>query len=235
MANHDIDIEMTEAILGIPFVFEADGHEYRIYPETLGKMLRLKPYLEDLNINPSKHLHAEVVQAVLNNPMAAARVIAIHTSNNPEEIKDRRRIEARAKKLIKRVEGEDLCALLVHCLSMSAQVDRFIEGTKIKEDRERRRQVLEYKTTRNTWYFGGRTLYGQLIDIACQRYGWTLDYVLWGISYTNLQMLLTDQYSTLFLTDEEAKGCHVTTEDSEVIWADDPNNREQLMRMFNDK
>jgi len=57
-----------------------------------------------------------------------------------------------------------------------------------------------------------------LIDVVLQKYHWTYDYLLWGISYQNVQMLLADNMST-------------TTEE-EVIDADDPNNRERIKEMF---
>lgn len=65
---------------------------------------------------------------------------------------------------------------------------------------------------------GGRSIWGGLIDVVLQKYHWTYDYLLWGISYQNVQMLLADNMST-------------TTEE-EVIDADDPNNRERIKEMF---
>ena len=42
-------------------------------------------------------------------------------------------------------------------------------------------------------FFGGKTIWGTLIDAACERYGWTFDYVVWGISYNNLTLMLKDK------------------------------------------
>lgn len=66
---------------------------------------------------------------------------------------------------------------------------------------------------------GGRSLWGGLLDVACAKYGWTLHYVLWGISYLNLQMMLIDAI-TIDYNDEN----------SNVIDADDPANAERLRR-----
>jgi len=61
---------------------------------------------------------------------------------------------------------------------------------------------------------GGRSIWGSLLDVVLQKYHWTLDYLLWGISFQNIQMLLADTMST-------------TTEE-EVINADDPRNKKRI-------
>ena len=71
-----------------------------------------------------------------------------------------------------------------------------------------------------------------LIDFACQRYGWTMDYVLWSISYVNLRMLLEDAITTVYLSDDERK--KLGRGDGEVINADDPANRDLVRRMISE-
>lgn len=65
---------------------------------------------------------------------------------------------------------------------------------------------------------GGRSIWGSLLDVVIQKYHWTLEYLLWGISYQNVQMLLADGIST--------------TEEEETIDADDPRNRDKIKAMF---
>lgn len=61
-------------------------------------------------------------------------------------------------------------------------------------------------------------MWGNLLDVVLSKYHWTLDYLLWGISYQNVQMLLADTIST--------------TKEEEVINADDPRNREKIKEML---
>lgn len=61
---------------------------------------------------------------------------------------------------------------------------------------------------------GGRSIWGSLLDTVLQKYHWTLEYLLWGISFQNVRMLLSDTVST-------------TTEE-EVINADDPRNKRRV-------
>lgn len=228
----DIDIEMAEAILDIPYSFAVDGKEYRIYPETLGKAIRMKTYIDELGITDVSDIAKASVLAYLSNPMAAARVVAISTLDRPEDIKSRSRVDERAQELLDAADGEDLAKLLAVCLQRGRQAERLMEGTGIIAEQERRSRVQAAKNHRNTYLFGGKTIYGQLIDVACERYGWTMDYVMWGISYTNLQMLLADQYTSLFLTDDEAKYCSEPSQGDDVIAADDPANAELIREMF---
>lgn len=64
-----------------------------------------------------------------------------------------------------------------------------------------------------------------MLDVVCSKYGWTFDYALWGISYTNLNMMIADSITVLtsFGKDEE---------NVEILKADDPENAEVILRMF---
>ena len=79
---------------------------------------------------------------------------------------------------------------------------------------------------------GGKSIYGLLIDFACQRYGWTMDYVLWGISYVNLNMLFADDITTVYLSDEERK--KLGRGDGRMVDADDPKNRDLIRKMISE-
>lgn len=68
---------------------------------------------------------------------------------------------------------------------------------------------------------GGRSLWGSTFDVILSKYGWTLDYLLWGISYVNVQMLLSD---TIAFVDKE----------NEIINADDPRNRDKIKAMLDE-
>lgn len=69
-----------------------------------------------------------------------------------------------------------------------------------------------------------------MIDIACERYGWTMDYVVWGISYANLHMLLNDYITSIYLTDDEIKKYHISM-DRTFINGDDPKNMDKIKGM----
>ena len=60
-----------------------------------------------------------------------------------------------------------------------------------------------------------------------------MNYVVWGISYTNLRMLMADSISTVYLTADERKLLNIF-DPKERINADDPKNRELIKSMLED-
>jgi hypothetical protein len=67
-----------------------------------------------------------------------------------------------------------------------------------------------------------------MIDRAAERYGWTKDYIVWGIDLASLQLMLADGIGTTHLSDEEREQLGVPVAGDIVIDADDPASREQL-------
>lgn len=67
-----------------------------------------------------------------------------------------------------------------------------------------------------------------MLDVVCSKYGWTLDYALWGISYLNLNMMIGDAITVLTSFREE-------DEKVEILNADDPANAEAILRQFGQK
>ena len=88
-------------------------------------------------------------------------------------------------------------------------------------------KVNAAKSASGQFIFGGKTVWGSLIDAACERYGWTFDYVVWGISYNNLTLMLKDKITSIYLSDDERKRVHLPAEDEEFI---DGNDKEAVMK-----
>ena len=93
----------------------------------------------------------------------------------------------RAKFFEDNISEEDIATILTIIL-LNDEIEEFIQYFGIDADREMTSQISRIKGEGSST-FGGKSIYGLLIDFACQRYGWTMDYVLWGISYVNLNML----------------------------------------------
>ena len=64
------------------------------------------------------------------------------------------------------------------------------------------------------------------MDVVCARYGWTLDYALWGISYVNLAMMTHDAISVLTSFKKDGK------EAPKRLNADDPANTQAILQQF---
>lgn len=84
------------------------------------------------------------------------------------------------------------------------------------------------KTSDSSRVVGGSSLWGGFFDVLLERYGWTFDYLLWGISYTNTQMLLSDSIQTFIISekDKSSKGTKIS--------GDDVSNNELIKSLIRD-
>lgn len=58
-----------------------------------------------------------------------------------------------------------------------------------------------------------------MLDPLAQRYGWTLDYIMWGLSWVNINMLLIDIIDTV-------------DEKNTTMSGDDKQNVEEFIRTY---
>ena len=174
----------------------------------------------------------ECLRLVETKRKDVCRYIAYCTCKTKEELFNEQLIKKRTNFLDRRAKAEDLSSIFLLLLSRD-NVKELIEYLGIDKEKERLQKVQRAKESKNSFTFGGVSIYGQLIDQACERYGWTYDYVLWGISYANLQLLLADSVKSIYLTDAERKKVHLAPDrrKQDVINADDPANIERIKAM----
>lgn len=232
--DKQIEMSIADAIIEKPIRFGIGKRKYSIYPPTLGKTQILKNLYLSLDVDTqllSLNPLAEAMRISKNHPDIVSRIIAYSTYREKSSIMNTESVFQRADMFKDNLTGEDLATLLSLILT-SDQTEEFIKYFRIDEDKELRGRISRTKGESNSITFGGKSIYGLLIDFACQRYGWTMDYVLWGISYVNLNMLFTDAITTIYLTDEERKQLGMNF--GQVINADDPANRDLIREMISD-
>ncbi len=209
---------------------EVEGRRFTLYPPSLGVTLMLKGGLELLGLDMAIDPVVAVISAVERDRLQCCRLVALWSCKGRDEAMESGLIEERASYLESRVESSELTTLLIELLS-STQVDDFLESSGIAREVERLRQVSSYKKN-DTPTFGGKTLFGQQIDVVLQRYGWTLEYMVWGVSYAALTVLLADRVTQLILSEEERKRVPLHLLDGDVIDGDDPSNAQRIAEMF---
>ncbi len=231
--SEDMEQELYSTIIQTSYVFNAGNGRYSIHPITLGREIMLKPEIrtiEATHTSPAESLQHLALKAATEQKNEVLRALAIATLGSREELMDENAISSRMSELDIDLDVTDMATLLVIILKEMGKVARLMKATGIDRDREHMKVVHDAKkTNKNTVTFGGITIYGRLLDVACERYGWTLDYVLWGISSANLQMMLADQVSSVFISDEELKNIG---DDDECINGDDPANNGRLHELL---
>lgn len=228
-------MDISDTIIERPVTFSVGNRKFFIYHSTLGKTYLLVRLLKALDADDkviSLNPYMEALRLCQAKKRIVCRILSYCTFNRKEDVCNNSKIEYRAKWFERKLDNEELATLFVLILS-GDNTDEYIKYFGIDKEREERKRIAEVKKDNSSITFGGNSTYGTLIDFACQRYGWTMDYVVWGISYANLKMLMADAITNTYLSTEERKQLHIF-DDKEYINADDPRNKELIRELLND-
>lgn len=222
-----LELDIADTIIDRPKGFSVGCRHFYLYPVTLGKMYLEKRIISNLSINIDllqTNPYIESLRLVETKKEECCLLIAYHTLRTKQEVLDNETVNNRKNFILKEMDNEDIATLVLTCLTHD-KTSTYTKYYGIDKELERMSEVVKAKDNKNSFSFGGKSIYGTLIDSVCERYKWTFDYVLWEISYTNLQMLIKDKVTSVYLTDDEIKNVHVNNV-SEMI---DGNSKEAIM------
>ena len=207
--NKTIEEYFADAVMGRPYGFYVENRHFFLYPVTLGKMYLLQRHIERMEINEqhlSDNLSLEAIRLAKTKREECISLLTYHTCKTKEEVFDTTSNEEKKNFFEKELSEDELATLLILILSTD-KTETFTKHFGIDKESDRRNAVIRTKATKdkNNMSFGGKTVYGALIDAACERYGWTKDYVVWGIDYTSLRLMLADKVSSIFCSEEDLK------------------------------
>ena len=217
-----IEQDVADAVMERPYGFAVDGHRFYLYPVTLGKMYLLQRQVENLNIN-KKNLEIDISMEALRlakeKKSICVKIICYHTCKTKEEIFDTILLSLR-EKLFNSLSDEDIAALMIKVLTAD-KTSIFMSHLGIDKEKDKLATVMRIKrkSDKNNLSFGGKSVFGTFIDAACERYGWTKQYVVWGIDYASLRLMIEDKITSVYLSDEELKKlpASVKNKDMEII------------------
>lgn len=224
-------IDISDTLIERPVSFCYKRRRYSIYPLSLGKLQlcsRLIGALGFDKISRDGELYGLALKSSQNRRNECLRLISYVTLPYMDCL-DESIVQERISNL-RRIKANDLASVLVLFLMMDKTAAIMREFGMDKESK-RLSEVLKVKadTKNGSVSFGGKSIWGTLVDAACERYGWTYQYTVWGISYCNLQLLLADHIKTVLLTEEERKKCHIST-DNTVIKATDASTLNDFIK-----
>lgn len=234
-SKEHIEVDMIDTIIERPIGFNIDNLSFYIYPPTLGKTYLLTMLFKELDADSniiSTNPYLEALRLCQMKKDIVCRILAYYTFNCRSDIFDNIKVNARAELFGKKLDIEELSTLFVIVLS-NDNSELYIQHLGIDKERKERKRIAEIRENNRSITFGGNSVYGTLIDCACQRYGWTMDYVVWGISYANLKMLMSDTITTVYLNSDELKKLNIF-DNKENINADDPRNEELIDKVLSD-
>lgn len=230
--NKQIEIDVSDAITERPVRFSIGPQQFSLHPPTLGKMQLLKNLYLYIDIDERLYqlnTDKELLQICRTQSDVVCQIVAYSTFRSKADLLDADKVMNRARFFAENLSAEDLATLLTLILTVD-RTDEFVTYFGLDKEHLKRQEISRLKGDGSSVTFGGRSIYGLLIDFACQRYGWTLDYILWDISLVNLNMLMTDAITTIYLSDEERKQLGMSG--GGVINADDPANNELLRELI---
>jgi hypothetical protein len=226
----------TDILLERRHEFSVDGRMYHIAPPSLGKLFVLQGLIEDIGINEkllASMPNVELLRVAEAEKHKCCELIAYATCDTREQLCNVGELEKRTKHFEFHLDSAEIATLLVATFSHNRH-HQFMEEAGIIKERERMAAIARHKEKGGGVAFGGKTLFGQLIDPACERYGWTYEYAVWGISYAALTAMMADKVTSIILTDDEKKKVpkHLL-ETEDAISGDDPKNWAKLQQMMN--
>ena len=232
MVSRDTYFELIDAVIERPVPFSVVKEQLFLYPASLGKMYMVAKILDSLKVNVSAvadDAYSEAVRLCKYKRADSIRLIAYYTVKDKEDHFKIDLIDGRCS-ILSSLDDSEIATLLVLVLT-NENSDRFIKEYGIDKERQIVQKIIKHKRENGNLSFGGKTVYGTLIDSVCERYGWSFDYVVWGISYTNLRMITADSVVSMYLSKEDMKKLHISA-DREVIDASDPKNFERIKALL---
>jgi len=226
----------TDILLERRHEFSVDGKMYHIAPPSLGKLFVLQGLIANIGINEkllASMPNVELLRVAEAHKHECCELIAYATCDTREQLCNVAEIERRTRHFEFHLDNAEIATLLVATFSHNRH-HQFMDDAGITKERERMAAVARHKEKGGGIAFGGKTLFGQLIDPACERYGWTYEYAVWGISAAVLELMMADKVTEVFLTDEEKKKIPkhlIETED--IVSGDDPKNWKRMEQIMN--
>ena len=195
---------VAETIMEMPIGFQAGGRNFYMYPPSIGTAMLIERLLKDqIDETDAEGGLFKMLKAVRKNKMLVIKLAAICSFENRSDACKTHLLKEREDD-IKGIKDDALMQLLLHFTAWNGDFEQFFAHFGLDKEQMYIKRCMEVKEKDDSSLtFNGKSMYGTLIDVACERYGWTMDYVIWGISINNLRMLMADHITSVFLTKKE--------------------------------
>lgn len=214
----NVEQRMIWAVLEKPTTITIDGKYYCLYPPSVGVLLLSGELLRLLEFDKNLLAFAqayELLRVCSEHRDVVVRLIAMHTFQHRSDALNEEKLQNRIGSLSK-LNTADIATLFVSVLQWQGLEDELTKHIGLDFDKRNMEKVRSVKDDRNNISFGGKSIYGNLLDFACARYGWEYGYCLWGVSAVNLNMMLKDSVQSVYLSDKERKQAHISNDNRRI-------------------
>ena len=206
MNERKTEYAIGDTITGRPHDFLIGDQHFSLYPLTLGKMIVLRPYMDEAGMDvftrePNPYI--SVLKLVKSDKTLCATILSVHTARNcMDELFDYEAMERRRDTFVNDLADKDLAALLVMALT-GDKTREIMEYLGMREEQERVSEAVKAKeNSRNTLHFGAKGIFGSFI-VPLKEMGFSISEIVFECSYSFLQLLLMDRQISMYMSDDE--------------------------------
>ena len=203
-----------------PREFFIGNKRFCLWSPSLGMSIMLGRHISALGIDDdmlARNPSIEALRLVKDKRDELCYILAIHSYRTFYELGNSRTLQRRAKIFSSNLTDEEIARFFLVILGEPTP-ETIMSLTGITEDRKEVARISEYKSNdSHTKTFGGKTEFGALLDAACAKYGWTKDYVVWGIDLLSLRLMLADSINTIYLSEEDMKSLNIAANSEDEI------------------
>lgn len=229
--KENINEALADVVMNRPREFFIGKQRFCLWSPSLGQSMLIQRHLMTLKIdeaivkaNPS----LEALRLVTNSRKEVCNIIAVYTFHQYSEFCQSKLIAKRAKFFVKNLTDEELAQLLMLIFS-EPRVDEYFKFSGIADEQEKQAKISRVKNEGgHALSLGGKTIFGTLIVPACEKLHLTPHQVTWDIPLINLQFLLADAVTSVYMSEEELKKCKIT-DNKNFIDADNPANMAAIL------
>lgn len=234
METSQLEETLADAVLNRPQEFFIGEKRYELHSPTLGMSILIDRLIKVLDINANsltKNSGFESLKICIENKETVCSILAIYSLFEFEKIIDSRCRREREEEL-KSLEIDELAKLFLYVLT-SPKAETLISQSGIIKEQQAQAKIAKIKNKDgHSQTFGGKTLYGILIDTACAKYGWTKEYVVWGIDLISLRMMLADAVNSVYLSDDEIKKLGISHSGEKVIMISTQEDVDRIKKSY---
>ena len=213
VSNENLKETLADAVMDRPREFFIDKVRYCLWSPTLGVSLMLARHLEALDIDNEmlrKDPPLEALRLCTLHRDKVCRILALLSFRTFRELSNSNIISRRAEIFESSLSPDELARLFLFALD-EPKAEMLIALSGIDKEQEEQRRIASHKNKDgHSVSFGGKTIYGTLIDAACRAYGWSKEYVVWGIDLLSLRMMLADNINSIYLSDDDMKALNIS-------------------------
>lgn len=232
------DNQLVDAITETPVEFSVGDSHFCLYPKTLGVSMLVDNLKRQLGINEDNmkiNATLECLRICEESKDVVCRIVALNTMRGKDEVRDMALIRERQRFFMENLSNDGLATLLLHSLrNEQVQVGAISKEFGIDKETMRKDRLASFRSRNinNSVHVGGKSIYGTLIAHFAKEYGWTFDYILWGISYVNLMLMYHDKQEYVFLSEKERKEVpRWLLNDEKAMRAEDPETMKKIKQM----